>query len=204
MYRKVLAALAASALLAGSANAALITSDTDPALDGSTVITFDDLPLGNSNVITTMGVTFTALGSGPLRIAAFNEGGTFGGSGQDLSTRDSQSNPDFRVDFSSPVSAFGMVWGAANPNWTATAYDSGGNVIDTQIFLGGNGGASFVEFYGIKAPNISYAIFDSSNDWLKVDNFEFVGGDTPRIPVPATLPLIAGGLAALGLLRRRR
>lgn len=200
-FSKSLGAVAALLCLTTGASAALITSSADPALTGSTLQDFNALPLQNAPVIVAGDLTFSSLSGGNLRIGDYTEGGVYGGSGNDLSTQQISGNPDFRVDFANTVSAFGMVWGAADPDWTAAAYDVNGTLLDQQTFIGG---PPFVAFYGIAAAGISYAIFSAQGgDWLKVDDFQYVVG-APQVPLPAGLPLLLTGLGALALGRRKK
>ena len=181
MFKKTLIATAIG--LIGTplaANAALITSSADPALSGSTVINFDSEATSNFVSKTLSGVTFSTT-SGTLRNAPFDEGGTFGGSGQDLSTRDLGSPEAFRIDFATSVSAFGMVWGAADYDWTVKLFNSSGVNTETLTFCGSSSGCAsgtgYVKFYGASGPDIKYVTLETtSSDWVKIGDFEFSTG----------------------------
>lgn len=193
---------------AGTADAALITDSTDAALSGSTTIDFDSATIGNDTSYTFGDVTFATIG-GTLRIAPFNEGGDFGGSGQNLSTRDTTSPSSFSITFGTTVSAFGMLWLAANPDWTVQLFDISNNLLETVTFIGGNVGATFSEFYGASNNGISRVALQTvaGSDWVLIDNFQFVtDGDPTNVPEPGTLVLFAAGLFMLGgsMLWRRR
>jgi len=87
-----------------------------------------------------------------LRIAPFGEGGSgWMGSGQTLSTVNTVAPSSFVIDFATTVSAFGMNWGAANPNWQVDLFDSSNALLESLTFVGGNAGATFSEFYGSTA-----------------------------------------------------
>ena len=193
-------------MAAGSAGATQITSIGDPALSGSTIIDFDNQPTQDFLSLTLSGVTFTAAAGGyTLRTAPFTEGGVYGGSGQELSTQNS--NVGFTISFATPVSAFGMNWGGANENWTVSLFDSANAPIEMLTFLGGDPGkgATYIEFYGAKANDIKYVSFVAQNaDWVKIDDFHFVPTSTAPVPEPATLLLIVTGLGGAVASRRRR
>lgn len=198
----------AAGLFAGEASATIITSAADPALAGGTVVDFSSATQGSAPSFTVDGVTFSALpGDGSLTIGSL---GSYGGVGNDLQTQDlnGSATPGFSITLPEPVSAFGMVWGAANPNWTVSAYDSSDALIESVTFVGGDHGASYEEFYGIAASGIaSVVLIAGSYDWIVVDDFTYVagGGSEAAVPVPAAAPLALMGFAALfGLARSRR
>lgn len=182
-------------------SASLITSDSDPALSGSTIINFDGTSTQNATSFTFGDVIFSTT-SGTLRIAPFSEGGIFGGSGQDLSTTDTANPSSFTITFATPVSAFGMNWGAANPDWTVDLFDSSDNLLESLVFIGGDSTASFIEFYGASINGISRAeLATTGYDWVKIDNFEYVSS----VPIPAAVWLFGSGLLGLiGMARRKK
>jgi PEP-CTERM motif len=196
-------------LTVASAGATPITVASDPALLGSTVIDFDSEPDSSFLSKTISGVTFTAV-AGLLSIADYTSGGIYGGSGKDLEA--SVSTSAFRIDFATPVSAFGTVWGGANEDWTVRLFDSGNVLLETMVFLGGDGAlATYIEFYGAQNTDIKSVTFDIipgfyGTDWVKLDNFQFVPSvvvDPQPVPEPATMLLLGGGLAAIAARRRQ-
>lgn len=189
-----------------SARATSITDASDPALQGSTLITFNSESDASFISKTFSNVTFTAV-AGSLSIADYTSGGTYGGDGKDLET--SVSTSAFRIDFTNSVSAFGMVWGGANLDWTVRLFDSSNALLETLVFVGGDLQlATYVEFYGAQNTDIKSVTFDvipgtHATDWVKIDNFQFVEEAPQSVPDgSSSLLLLALGLAALATLRR--
>jgi hypothetical protein len=193
-------------LVAGWSHAALINSSADPALGGGSIIDFSGIATQNASSFTVGGVTFSTT-TGTLRVAPFGEGGSgWLGSGQMLTTRDTTGTSSFSIIFSTAVSAFGMDWGAANPSWNVSLFDSLDNLLESVVFVGGNAGASFSEFYGASHTGISRVELTSVSgyDWVIIDDFTFVTDDNGSVPEPATALLVGLALAGLGVARRRR
>lgn len=196
---------AALVCMSSLSHAALISSSADSALVGGSVIDFTGMATGNASSYTVGNVTF-ATTTGTLRIAQFGEGGSgWLGSGQTLTTRDTTGTSAFSIVFANPVSAFGMDWGAANPSWNVSLFDAANNLLETVVFVGGNVGATFSEFYGAQHAGISRVELTSQNgyDWVIVDDFTYVAGRNNQVPEPDSLALVALALAGLGISLRR-
>lgn len=89
---------------------------------------------------------------------------TVAGSGQTLTTRDTLGTSAFSITFAKILSsAFGMDWGAANPNWTVSLFDAANNLLETLVFIGGDGRATYSEYYGAQHAGISRVELTSVN-----------------------------------------
>jgi hypothetical protein len=209
---KLIAAVIGILLMVGVAHAAPIVGlgdpITNPALSGGTVIDFDTGPTGDFTTQTFGDVTFTGVGApftiGPDFINQFNTRGVNSlFNGFDLL-------PDaFRFDFANPVNALAFNWGAADNHWLLSAFDADGNLLESFVVpqtFSSNAG----EFFGIAHDGIKFATLTDQNDvfqgdFVFIDNFTFFTAPiVSPVPAPATLLLLVGALAGLGVLRRLR
>lgn len=211
MFRTVLPALAAL-VLAGGAHAAVIEKGPDagpfwqPLSPTGTFIYANSFVAEDSGAVTDLG--FWARGSG----------GTPGSSQVVFEVYGAGPAPDSTdviaqtaridvalgstLDFYSAPTLFGAALTPGETYWFAA------NVI--------GGVASVAMQVGAHTQNSVYS--DNGTFWYSNDPtginfdgrnltpemaFRVITGDTPRIPVPAALPLAASGLVLLGLLRRR-
>lgn len=164
---------------------------------------------------TRLGATLSAPGSGPLTVITGaagvrnpmspSSGSNFlspGGSTPDLQ------NDDLRIDFASPISAFGLDVIFDVPDGlsfvSVTFFDVTGAVIASNGFIPAPSGAPGYQFIGlvVDSPLIASVLFDEFDDSAADDN---VGYDTltfTAVPAPASLALAGAGLAAAA--RRRR
>lgn len=90
-----------------------------------------------------------------------------------------------------------------NTSVTVQGLDAvGGNVLFTRTFLIGAAWNQYVfDWAGINVVSWDSISPNSSN--IAIDDLEYNGGMAP-VPLPPALPILALGLAGLGLLRRRK
>lgn len=204
---KVIAALvAASALwvaLVAQAAPTLITSNGDPALNGSTTIDFEAAPLGPFTSQSIGGVNFSA-GGGTLYIEN-DFSGFFGSTGQYFANQDTL-DPITMAFGAGGVTAFGFSWGAADQPWTLDLFDLGNTLIgslaipaqtDPYIgFIGADGNGMV-----IGSARLTMNLVNQPYDYFLLDDLEFVAAAT--VPEPVGLALIGLVLMLLASVCRR-
>lgn len=189
-------AIAAAALLfASAAIATPITSANDTALAKSTVITFSSAPQGNFTAYSVSGVTFKSSTSQGLTISSY--GNLYGTSGLAMGNPSGQS---FDVVFDNTVSAFGVVIGGVNKQWTFTAYGAGNNVLEALNF---NDSCCNGNFHGIAANGIKRVTFTSNGDYAAFDNFTFASANG-KVPEPGSVALLGLAFAGFAAARRKK
>lgn len=192
-------------------NATPLFSAADPALAGGTTVTFNDIALGSYPTVDSNGVTFS--NAAPAIVPSIQGISIQDVGGGDHYLRYSTSvfpEPEgsvsaipqvkLRIDFSSPVSAFGLYVSGSYP-YSLTAYDEADGVIET---FGPTAGSYSNYFMGLSSTtNIRYAILGNINgfDYLNIDDLTYAPA---AVPTPPALPLIASGICMLWLARRHK
>ncbi len=199
MYR-ILSISALMFVLSSHTNATLISSAADPALLGATIETFDGLTTGGTNF------TFPGFSLTSTQTVTVQSGG-----GNCQYTPPSSTTDKCMVTsglqtftFNNVVSAFGLVYGAANNPHTMTAYDISGGVLDSLVIPDQVSTIPFPYsgFYGIAASGIkSFTI--NITDPSVYDDLHYVTGDRQQIPTPTTLALLSLGMIGVGIGRRK-
>lgn len=114
---------------------------------------------------------------------------------------------NIRMDFAAGTSfVSGDIIGPQGDEMTGTAFDDGGNVLDTfTTSVLPAAGASEAFLLTSAGPLISYVVVESAtsptSSGVAVDNLDF---DQTPIPIPAAGILFAGGALGAGFLRRRK
>jgi hypothetical protein len=113
--------------------------------------------------------------------------------------------PDMRVDFSSPVEAFGL-WIIDNDFSTAriSAFNSSGGFIESVVIPAVSEGGK--TYRGIAAPGISYFILDGNNnsdlDSTLIDDLSYRPSFNSEVPEPSTLATFFIAFAFVGYRKR--
>jgi len=207
MTIKNLAAIAAGICLLTSVSATAATVDADAFAAGTDIsnafagVTLSTVRAGDGDPatdITSTGSVF-AVASGNATTGSNVFGQTAGDS--------SWGNGSFeylRVDFAAgalTVSLDFMTNESSDSNPELLAFNAGGTLVDSDFFGGAVTGSRTLSVAG----DISYvfAYWDERTRFENglLDNLVY---ETAAIPVPAALPLVLGGLGALGLAKRRR
>jgi hypothetical protein len=187
-------------LLAASSGqaATIITSSTDAALAGATLIDFNSETDGLDFTTATVGALTVRTNTNTLR---FDDQYSvqFGTSGVQVETRAAGSNDDLELVFATSVTAFGFDINALDIDLTMELYDSGGTLLDSflipsQPSLGMSGNARRDYWGGSSAAPVARVrlLNSTQHDFFVLDNVSFVPA-----PEPSTVVLLALGLAGL-------
>lgn len=203
-----------------AALASMINGTGDPlgAIPGGSQITFESVTPGTYNSFSVAGVTFTA-DPGTSEYVNGDYSGAYNTTGQSLqNTYADDAFATLTILFNSPVQAFAFNWGAADTQWTLTAYDASDSVIDS-FDIAPTFGANDGTYDGLSSSsaNIVKAVLtvDLANletdlpDYVFIDNFSCSGevcgtAVVGEVPEPISLALMGTGLAGMSIAKRRR
>jgi hypothetical protein len=203
------------ALSASTASyAAPISSASDPALTGATVLDFESGPVGHFTSQAFGGVTISVANSAYASPASFDVAGDYAGSyntrGRYHITNFGVEFQSMRFDFGTTTSALGFLFGASDSSWTLSAYNASNTLLDS-INIAPVSGSNAGDFFGLSGlAGASYATLIQNQDgaysnggvdYVFVDNFAYAAGGQ-SVPEPTTLALF--GLACLVSTRLRR
>jgi hypothetical protein len=184
-----------------SAHSTIVTSSSDPALDGAFVEDFSSTAAGAYDSLQVDGITYTAPSS-VVDISSY-DAGSYNTTGNSLSN-DSGNAPQVVFNFAAPQAIFGFNYGALDGSWAFKAYDSSNNLIDSTV-VAPNYASNAGEFVAIESSssNIAYATFTEVtgvDDWIFLDNVAY-----STVPEPSNYAAyIFGAVAAFMAYRRSR
>ncbi len=196
--RPLLYALALLLAATTSQAATIITSSTDAALTGATLIDFNGETDGQNFLSATVGSLTVRTNTNTLR---FDDQYSvqFGTSGVQVETRLGGSNDDLEFVFATAVSAFGFDLNALDIDLTMELYDGVGTLLDSFLIpnqpgLGMSGDARRDYWGASSAAAVSRVrlVNASQHDFFLIDNVSFVAA-----PEASTGILLTLGLAGL-------
>ena len=190
-----------------AAQAASITSSSDPALTGASVIDFESATKGRFQSLTVNDVTFST-NSNQAGYVINDYSGAYNSQGYSIQNNyTSDAFTSIKINFANAVSAFGFNFGASDNNWILKGFDSNNNLLDTYTILptyGSNAG----DFFGLKGNGlISYATVESqdSGDYVFIDNLKYVPETGTKVPEPSSvLGLLAVCALGVNSLKRKQ
>lgn len=106
----------------------------------------------------------------------------------------------FTFTFDDPVNAFGFLAGAAGTDFSFSLSLDGTSIANTLTL---NGSAKFGFFGLISDDPFTSVLVTGNGNFVAFDDVTYGAAPSP-VPVPASLPLFAAGLAGLGEIARRR
>src|SRR5665648_93529 len=114
-----------------AAFAAQITSASDAALNGASIINFESITAGEYKNLLVGDVNFSTINNESLYISN-NYAGSYNTQGQSLqNTYSSNAFNTLNISFTNTVSALGFNLGASDEIWTLSAFDINRNLIET-------------------------------------------------------------------------
>ena len=181
-------------------------ASTNNVLDSGITVDFEDGDTCDgptcSSSVTFENVTFSSLGSTNIRLINVRAG-TYNMTGTYMDNRYQRNFPDFKIEFSEPVKAFGFTFGSVFGlnTYTLKAYDTNSNLLETitiesPAFSGSrSSSANNYEYTGISrdTADISYVNVEStsSGSWFMWDNFIYVSGSTSQLHTEWVQPYAA-------------
>lgn len=212
------------------AMAATLTLSGSPALAATFTMQFEGIPVSDIQDATTPSVNYTEHGMTMDPVGHYDAYRNHPVLSPDPTNRNPvihEGNTGSRVDFTYSGGAFdllsldviGWLFNGATPNYSTTvtfASSTGGShainattagpnftgPVDFTALSGFNDILSFSIFLPNPGTNCGLSTSDCPN--FAFDNLTFRAPPVSAVPIPATLPLLAGGLGLLGLLGRRR
>lgn len=202
-----------AASLCSNAYATAISSESDASLTGATLVDFESGPTGTFVSQSFGGLGIAAQNTAYATSATFSVDGDFAGNyntrGRYHITNYGTSFQQLRFDFGGATSAFGFLFGASDSTWVLSAYNAGGLL--ESLNIGAVYASNAGDFFGLSnLAGATYAILTQLQDgyysgggvdYVFVDNFRYVAGNS--VPEPTPMALLALGLVGLAVTRRR-
>jgi hypothetical protein len=200
---KNLAASICAVGLSFAAHATPITSAGDAALIGATLEDFNAASIGTFSGTVSFANVDLSSASFVFETGSAGQHAPPNPSG-DVYVR-STANNTMTFTFGSGVSAFGFVIGATNHIQTLTAFDTGGNFLESLAIPDQvqDLPSPFTSYHGIASGGSligSFTVTSFSDVWV-LDDLSF---QSNPVPEPTTLAIFTLGLLGLGAARRRK
>lgn len=187
----------------GSAHGAFISSAGDPALAAASLETFNSPSTGG----------YTSLSLADVTVSATGFSVSVGGNGE-FTPPNPAGDKFLLIDthlltftFNNAVSAFGIVIGATNSEQTISAYDAGGNLLESAIIPNQVATMPFPYsgFYGFSSTTSNIAKFTvtNTNDAVVYDDLYYTSS-AAAVPEPTSIAMWGLSLVGAVLIRRKR
>ena len=187
-------------LMISTASAGVISSESDPALTGATLINFDAGPVGSWSSQTFSGLTISAPGQSFAVDSDYS--GSYNTRGAYHITNHGSSFTSLRFDALAPITAFGFLFGASDVNWILSAFTASNTLIasTTVAPTGSSNSGNYFGLSGLSGADYLTLTSTGGADYVFVDNVRYA----TDVPEPTSIALLGAALIGFGISRRKR